>query len=723
MFNADKPIKDVSLDLLNRASFSSQLAEAIISYDDSDNFTISICGKWGSGKTSILNMVEKFIEKKTENFNDESKPIIVHFNPWNYSDQSQLIPQFFSTMVSALCVHTKSDVLNNIGDVLLSYSAILEYTQYIPVAGEYLKSINKLANGLGKRLTKKNNNLNQKKKEVIEALEKQKHKFIVIIDDIDRLNNHQIKLIFQLVNSLADFPNVIYLLSFDKDVVVRALREEQNCNGEEYLEKIIQVPIDIPEAKGSSIYNVLSEKLNKLWVGEIKYIESEGNYWRQIFTNCIEPFVNSIRDVNRIINVYQFKYNMMHDEVNCIDLLAITVLQLYATNIYKWIYKNIDSICGSIYRNGISSVDQKKNYDKKYKEFENIYEKPELMITIIQTLFPRFSWQTGGYTHSSDTDDELRKNQKIACQSRAHLYFNLLLEDVVVSKNEIEESLKKYDEETFKSYLLNLIEKEKIKEYLKELIAYIPGISKDRFDILLNVLIDLLTNPLSYKNDGFLEISPSWYMVDSVWKIMKTYSKEEAKNKIIELLNMTSLDKFSIVINMIVQIECSYGRIGESSDYKYRIVSLEQLDEVEKISFKKLLKMSKTQNLFDAISFSSIYKFWRKVDQKSLKDYLIKALKEACNIPKYLKLIAVFWNSELDEGRTFKKDGFDGIISDKEAYDRIVSLKSTKQFSKLDNELKELSIAYALWYEKNDTDSKIGKTEIKKHFEEWEYAG
>ena len=86
-------------------------------------------------------------------------------------------------------------------------------------------------------------------------------------------------------------------------------------------------------------------------------------------------------------------------------------------------------------------------------------------------------------------------------------------------------------------------------------------------------------------------------------------------------------------------------------------------------------------------------------------------------------MIAVFWNSELDEGRTFKKDGFDGIISDKEAYDRIVSLKSTKQFSKLDNESKELSIAYALWYEKNDTDSKIGKTEIKKHFEEWEYAG
>ena len=49
MFNTDKPIDNISSDLLNRASFSEQLAKAILSYTNTDNFTISLCGKWGSG--------------------------------------------------------------------------------------------------------------------------------------------------------------------------------------------------------------------------------------------------------------------------------------------------------------------------------------------------------------------------------------------------------------------------------------------------------------------------------------------------------------------------------------------------------------------------------------------------------------------------------------------------------------------------------------------------
>ena len=53
MFCTDKPIKKKENDCLNRKSFSEQLANAILSYVGIDNFTISLCGKWGCGKTSI----------------------------------------------------------------------------------------------------------------------------------------------------------------------------------------------------------------------------------------------------------------------------------------------------------------------------------------------------------------------------------------------------------------------------------------------------------------------------------------------------------------------------------------------------------------------------------------------------------------------------------------------------------------------------------------------
>lgn len=53
---------------------------------------------------------------------------------------------------------------------------------------------------------------------------------------------------------MADFPNTVYLLTFDYDVVVHALSKVQYGDGKEYLEKIIQVPFEIPTANVERIH-------------------------------------------------------------------------------------------------------------------------------------------------------------------------------------------------------------------------------------------------------------------------------------------------------------------------------------------------------------------------------------------------------------------------------------------------------------------------------------
>ena len=485
MFNTDKPIENIGADLLNRASFSEQLANAILSYTNTDNFTISVCGKWGSGKTSILNMIEKHIDKTTSEYDENRKPIIIHFNPWNYSDQNQLIIQFFATIREELDIHSKSESLAKIGNALQAYSEFFDYAELIPVAGKFIKIAKLVMKRTGEEISKgQSDNLSIKKKEVTEALLEQQQKLIVIIDDIDRLNNNQIRSIFQLVNSLAGFPNMIYLLSFDREVVARALSEEQNCDGEEYLEKIIQVPFDIPEANQNLVHKVLFDKLDKLWFADTPDIEFEEDYWYSIFNHCISPFIKSIRDVNRIINVYQFKYSLVRDETNGIDLLAITTLQICAPEIYDWIYTNIDSICGSVYTLGMSADEQKKTYKNYLESFEEIYYNPQLMMQVIQTIFPKFSFRTGGYYHSNDSEEELRRKQKIACNTRSSLYFTLSLEDVAISKQELLESINCYNEDELKIYLNDLVKHNKMLEYARELCSYTDDIPEERKELI-----------------------------------------------------------------------------------------------------------------------------------------------------------------------------------------------------------------------------------------------
>lgn len=243
---------------------------------------------------------------------EDEKPIIIRFDPWNYSDCSQLISQFFAVMQSKFKTEKGNKTLEEIGEVLADYSKLLDYAaQFLSELEPYLGPGKIFTKWLGKHMkerAKTDRDIQVVKQKIISKLKKQKQKIIVVIDDIDRLNNSQIRAIFQLVNSLAGFPNMIYLLAFDREIVVRALQEEQKCDGKEYLEKIIQVPFDIPEADKTLVNAVFFERLTNIIFAEQYNLDHE--YWRMVFQTCISPYIVNIRDVNRVLNAFEFKYNL-----------------------------------------------------------------------------------------------------------------------------------------------------------------------------------------------------------------------------------------------------------------------------------------------------------------------------------------------------------------------------------------------------------------------------
>lgn len=55
MFYSDKAIESNAEDQLGRSAFAKLLAKTLIQLNSKDTFSVGLYGKWGSGKTSIVN--------------------------------------------------------------------------------------------------------------------------------------------------------------------------------------------------------------------------------------------------------------------------------------------------------------------------------------------------------------------------------------------------------------------------------------------------------------------------------------------------------------------------------------------------------------------------------------------------------------------------------------------------------------------------------------------
>ena len=210
-YSTDRPIETGEQDLLGRASFSKQLGKAMYEYNGKDGLVIGLFGKWGTGKTSVINMAVNEITELAKN--NENRPIIMKFAPWNYSDKDNLISMFFQSLKNKINVQDNEELKNKVGKALSDYAGAFDALALVPVVGSGVAAILKtLAQAEGTSLMECAD-LDETKEILEKALIKAGKKIIIVIDDIDRLANSQIRDVFQLVKQVADFPNVIYLLA------------------------------------------------------------------------------------------------------------------------------------------------------------------------------------------------------------------------------------------------------------------------------------------------------------------------------------------------------------------------------------------------------------------------------------------------------------------------------------------------------------------------------
>lgn len=478
-FSTDRPIRSKTEDLLGRSAFAESLATVIEGWTGNDSLVIALYGPWGIGKSSIKNMVLEHLRE-----GGPHAPTIVEFNPWQWAAQDQLTAAFFREIGLALGMNDASEEAKKRADKLAAYAAYLKVGTHIGsglrsilsstlaftgVAGfgglflkvswlkPYLAVGSFLAIGMAALIAwstdladkaavafaslqkLRDKSLQERKTEVAGLLRELKSPILVVIDDIDRLTSDEVRLIFQLVKANADFPNLVYLTLFQRDIVEKNLEKSTSGTGKDFLEKIVQVGFDVPQVEQSKLQRVLFAGLNET-LADPKFTKNfNQTRWGNLFLPGLAPYFRTLRDVYRFLGVLDVQISRMAPrgsfELNPIDLIALEVLRVFEPAVYHLLPRSKERLT-KLYdsRTGKSIMDDAKEDKQRLDTLLGAAQEgsKSQVGEILKQLFPKVS--TGN-------EERLYRELRVCHQDVFDRYFLLSIPEGDISQADLDSLL------------------------------------------------------------------------------------------------------------------------------------------------------------------------------------------------------------------------------------------------------------------------------------------
>jgi len=481
--SADRPLTNPDDDRLGYAPFAQALAAGIASMSAPDGLVVAIYGAWGLGKTTVLNFVEHYLH---ESHPDEF--VVVRFNPWWFSGRVDIAAAFFDQMRA---IFEKWSVR---GEQARDYAA-----QLARVVGAV--TLTGAGEAAAELLQSKPADVPELKQKLSDALTGQDKRLLIVIDDIDRLTEDEVAELFAVIKGLADFPNTIYVLAFDREQVAKALSRRSSQAGLEYIAKIVQVPFELPLPERDALLGLFFDQLHEI-VGEVDDDLLDNEELRLLLTDGLDKLMETPRDIVRLTNSLRVTYGAVRGEVNVVDFVGLEALRVFEPQVYDSIRVRPDMF-GVL--TGLTQVflppneDAQRAYHAKWREAITEPAKQEAVEKIVSRLFPEVTKILGTRIGTSRRRIDARRARALSEPDYFPLYFRFALGDQVVSREMVAAVVSAAaDPEDFASRLRALTE-EKTRQgrtrasvMLDELIGQaeagfaeevIPGVIKSLIDI------------------------------------------------------------------------------------------------------------------------------------------------------------------------------------------------------------------------------------------------
>jgi predicted KAP-like P-loop ATPase len=638
-FQTDRPKEHPDEDCLGRAGFAENLAEKIQAWQQKDSLVIGLEGPWGSGKSTIKNFVLHCLKA-------EGKVPHVEFNPWQFSGDDRLFEEFAVVVASVL--PSKGKKAKKRKELWSRYSSYLCYGSKvtgalklaasfsgIPGATLLLDQATQALDALGEMTSKGADTigggtepLENVKAQLTETFRKLDGPLLVVIDDIDRLTNEEVALVFRLVKANADFPNLVYLMIYDRDYVEKSLDKITSSKGSEFLQKIVQMPIPVPAPHVQRIHREALNCMDRIVSGLPGNPASgwDKERWSNLWVLGLSRYFTDLRRSYRYANSCSFLLDNLRScecmEIDVMDFLALEVLRFFEKSVYDRI-----QVSGDILTGRSSDSDGERKLDDLLLDILNHATDRVAVQEIVSAIFlsAKSRWENMGYGDSFMR--EATAKMRICSSDHFEKYFQLALPPGGLSRSRIEQVLQNKDS---RESLTRIFDEAIRMEYVVPLLQALEHHNTlDEQTDPLPYLLALCDSVDSFPDQqvpiggGILDVHPSTY---AIWAVLRSVSKRRGEDKRADLLEATILQSEGLYMPAEI-LWIWHDRNNRTQDEE----SMPHLDEDREKQLRqhvldRLGKAASSGQLSKHSLRGTLINLWTRWDSSACRDWIVSQL-------------------------------------------------------------------------------------------------
>jgi hypothetical protein len=458
---SEAPIRPASEDRLRRSCFAERLATVLSEPSVEEGRVFALRGGWGFGKSSLKNLVAEQLQQRPDG------AMWVDFNPWRWGDGDAISKALFDEIANRLggedsdeakerakalrrygaMINGNAAPLKHASGVDRVLTTVLTNASVIGLASAYgfalpgvaiasgilallataLAIVGKILSFLGR--DRSAGSLEALRKNLEKRLRTLDRPLVVFVDDIDRLDPEQIRLIFRLVKANANLPNITFVLLYQMSIVERALDPIANNMGRAYLEKIVQAAFDLPAVSPGIAHSNFVVELTE--IAGRHATESNGfseRRWGNVLIGCIQPMLRNMRDSRRLCSsiAVHLPLHGAEDafEVNIIDVLLLETLRVFEPALHEALFHRRELVLQEQRWGRHEQQEEDRIAATKLLELVTP-ERQEAVKSSLKELFPGIEWAFGGMNYADGFHEQWMTDKRVCTTRYFPRYFEL----------------------------------------------------------------------------------------------------------------------------------------------------------------------------------------------------------------------------------------------------------------------------------------------------------